>query len=111
MQNNSQHRLDVSFRRTPYADTFRYTQSFKTQQIRFQDIFSYLDHILYSHTCFEWVFYIRDFNNEQFDLFYLPNYPPPANIKITESLYANIVFTINLDAIPAAYDLKYIKMK
>ena len=27
------------FKRTPYADTFRYIHNFKPKQIRFQDIF------------------------------------------------------------------------
>ena len=35
----SQHELEVLFKRTPYADTFRYIQNFKPKQVHFQDIF------------------------------------------------------------------------
>ena len=109
MHITSQHRLEVLFRRTPYADTFRYIQNFKPKQIRFQDIFYNLDHILYSHTCCEWVFYVRDFNNDHLALFYFPIFPPQATPKRSETLYNDIVYTVNLDAIPASYDIKYIK--
>ena len=102
MQITSQHRLEVMFERTPYADTFTYIQNFKPKKVRFQNIFYNLDHILYSHTCCEWVFYITDFNNEHFALFYLPTFPPPkATPKLSEILYTDIVYTVNLDAIPA----------
>ena len=110
MHITSQHRLEVLFKRTPYADTFRYIQNFKPKQIRFQDIFYKLDHILYSHTCCEWVFRIRDFNNEHIALFYLPIFPPQATPKLSEILYTDIVYTVNLDAIPASYDIKLIKV-
>ena len=72
MQKVSQQMLYVLFRRTPYADTFRYIKTFKTKQIGFQDIFYNLDHILYSSNCCEWVFYIRDFIIEHIALFHLP---------------------------------------
>ena len=90
MQITSQHRLEVLFRRTPYADKFRYIQNFKPKQIRFQDIFYNLDRLLYSHTCCEWVFYVRDFNNEHIALFYLPIFPPQAKPKHSEILYTDI---------------------
>ena len=54
-------------------------------------------------------FYIRDFNNEHIALFYLPMFPPQATPKLFELLYTDIVYTINLDAIPDSYDVKYIK--
>ena len=69
MQITSQHRLEVLFKRTPYADTFRQIQNFKPKQDRFQDILYNLDHIFSSYTCFEWFFYVRDFNNEYLALF------------------------------------------
>ena len=94
MQITSQHRLEIFFERTSYADTFRYIQNIKPKQVRFQDIFYKLDHILFSHTCCELVFYIRDFDNEHIALFYLPIFPPQATPKIS---------------IPASYDIKYIK--
>ena len=53
MHITSQYELEILFQRTPYADTFRYTQNFKPKQVHFQDIFYNLDHILYSHTCCE----------------------------------------------------------
>ena len=109
MHITSQHRLEVLFRRTAYADTFRYIQNFKPRQVRFQDIFYDLDHILYSHTCCEWVFFIRDFINEDIAIFYLPFFPPQATPKLSKFLYTDIVYTINLDTIPASYDIKYIK--
>ena len=109
MHITSQHRLEVLFKRTPYADTFRYIQNFKPKEKRFQDIFCNLDHILYSHTCCEWVFYIRDFNNEHVALFYLPIFPQQATPKLSQALYTDIVYTINLDDIPASYDIKFIK--
>ena len=62
--------------------------------------------ILYSHTCCEWVFYIRNFNSEPTALFYLPIFPPQATPKLFELFYTDIVYTINLDAIPASYDIK-----
>ena len=68
-----------------------------------------LDHILYSHTCCKWVFYIRDFNNGHIDLFYLPIFPPQATPNFSEILYTDIVYTVNLDAIPASNDIKNIK--
>ena len=80
MHITSQHRLKVLFRRTPYADTFRYIQNFKTKQIRFKVIFYNLDHI-----------------------------PPQATPKLSEVFYTDILYTVNLDAIPASYDIKYIK--
>ena len=105
----SQHELEIMFKRTPYADTFRYIQIFKPKQAHFQDIFYNLDHILYSHICCEWVFYIRDFNNEQIALFYIPTFPPQATPKLSEILQTDIVYIVNLDAIPASHDTKYIK--
>ena len=69
MHITSQHRLEVLFEKTPYAKTFRYFQMFKPKQIRFEEIVYNLDHILYSHTCCEWVFPIRDFNNEHIAFF------------------------------------------
>ena len=104
-----QYRLQILFKRTPYADTFRYIQNFKPRQVRFQEIFYNLDHILYSHTCCEWAFYIRDFNNEHIALFHLPIFPPQATPKLSEIQNTDIVYTVNLDAIPASYDIKYIK--
>ena len=89
--------------------TFRYIRSFKTKQTRFQDIFYNLDHILYSHTSCEWVFYIRDFNSEHIALLYLPIFPPQTTPTIAELLYKDIVYTLNLDAIPASFDTKHIK--
>ena len=91
MHITSQHRLEVLFKKTPYADTFRHIQNFKPRQVRFQDIFYNLGQILYSHTCCEWVFYIRDCNNEQIALFYLPIFPPQATPKLSEILYKDIV--------------------
>ena len=106
MQITSQHRLEVLFKRTPYADTFRYIQNTKPRQVRFHDIFYNLDHILYSHTCCEWAFYIREFNNEHIALFYLTTFAPQATPKLSETLYKDIVYTVNLDAIPTSYDIK-----
>ena len=68
-------------------------------------MFYNLDHILCSHTCCEWVFYIRDFNNEHIALFYLPIFPPQEKPNLSEFLYTDLVYAINLDAIPA-YDIK-----
>ena len=102
MHITSQHRLEVLFKRTPYADTVRYFQNFKNKQVRFQNIFYNLDHKLYSHTCCEWVFYIRDFNNEHIAFFYLLIFPPQATPKLSEIIYTDIVYTINLDATRAS---------
>ena len=101
MHITSQHRLEVLFKRKHYADTFRYIQNFKPRQVRFQDIFYNQDQILYSHTCSEWVFYIRNFNNEHIALFYLPIFPPQATLKLSEIQYTDIIFSVNFDAIPA----------
>ena len=109
MHKTSQHRLEVLFKRTPNADTFRYIQNFKPRQVRFQDIFYNLGYILYSNTCCEWVFYFRDFNKEHIALFYLPIFQSHATPKLSELLYTDIVYTSNLDAIPASYDIKNIK--
>ena len=68
MQITSQHRLEVLFKKTQYADTFWYIQNFKTKQICFQDNFYNLE-LLCSHNCCEWVFDIRDLNNEHIALF------------------------------------------
>ena len=54
-------------------------------------------------------FYIRDLNNEHIALFYLPMFLPQATTKLSEILYTDIVYTVNLDVIPASYDIKYIK--
>ena len=102
MHITSQHILEVLIERTTYADTFRYIQNFKLRQVGFQDIVYNLNHILYSHTCCEWVYYIRDFNSEHIALFYLPIFPPQATPKLSEILYTDIVYTVNLDAIPAS---------
>ena len=104
-----QHRLEVLFKRTPYSDTFRYIQNFKPKQVRFQDEFYNLDHVLYPHTCSEWVFYITGFNNKHMALFYLPFFPAQATPKLSEILYTHIVYTVNLDAVPAFKDIKYIE--
>ena len=104
MQITSHHRLEVMFKRTPYADTFRYIE-----EVRFQDVFYNPDHILYSHTCCEWVFYIRDFNNEHIALFYLPIFPPQATPELSEIFYTDFVYTVNLDATPASFDIKNFK--
>ena len=109
MHITSQHRLELLLKRTPYADTFRYIQIFKPRQVRFQDIFYNLDQFLYSHTCCEWVFYIRHFNNKHIALLYLPIFPPQATPKLSKVLYTDIVYTVNVDAIPASYDIKDIK--
>ena len=100
----SQHRLEILFKGTPYADTFKYIQNFKHKQIRFQKILYNLDHILQSHTCCDWVFYFRDVNNEHIAFFYLQATP-----TISEILCTNIVFTVNLDALPSSYKIIYIK--
>ena len=65
--------------------------------------------MLYSHNLCEWVFHRRDFNNEHIALFYLPIFPQQATTKISEPLYTDIVQTIYHDAIPASFDIKYIK--
>ena len=109
MQITSQRRLEGLVKRTPYADIFRYIQNFKPKQVRFQDIFYNLNHVLYSHTCCQLVFYIRDFNNEHIALFYLPIFPPQTTPKLSEILHTYIVKTVNLDAIPASCEIKYIK--
>ena len=98
MQITSQQRLEVLLKRTLYADTFLYIQNFKPKQIRFQIIFYNLDHILYSHTCCEWVFYIRDFNKEHMALFYLIIFPPQATPKLSEILHTDIVYTVNINS-------------
>ena len=110
MQITFQHRNEVLFKRPPSAETFRYIPNFKPKQVRFK-IFSiiWIFHILYSHTCCEWVFHTRDFNNEHIDLFYLPIFTPQATPKLSEILYTDIVYTVNLDALPASYDIKNIK--
>ena len=97
------------FKRTAYADTFRYIPNFKTKQIRFEDFFYNLDCILCSHICCERIFYIRDFKNEHIALFYLSMFPPQVTSKLSELLYTDNVYSINIDAIPASYDIKYIK--
>ena len=81
MQLTSQHRLEVLFNRTPYADTFRCIPIIKPKQIRFQDIVYNIDHVSYSHTCCEWVVYIRHFNDERIAFFYLPIFPPQTTPK------------------------------
>ena len=55
------------------------------------------------------VFYIKGFNNEHIDFFYLPIFPPQATPKLSEILFTDIVYTVNLDAIPASFDTKYFK--
>ena len=72
-------------------------------EIHFQDIFNNLDHILYSHPCCEWVFYITDFNSEHIAFFYRPIFPPQATPKQSELFYTDIVYNFKLDAIPASY--------
>ena len=106
MHITSKHRLEVLFKRTPYADTFRYIQNFKPKQIRFQDIFYNLDNILHSHNCCEWTVYIRDFNNENIAFFDLPMFLPQVTHKLSELFHTDIVYTINLDVIPASYNIK-----
>ena len=54
-------------------------------------------------------FYNRDFNNEHNALFFLPISTPQATPKFSEILYKDIVYTVNLEAIPASYDIKYNK--
>ena len=107
MHITSQHRLEVLFKRTSYADTFRYTQNFKPRQVRlsFTTLITFYVHKLVVNG----FFYFRDFNNENIALFYLPIFPPQATPKLSEILYTDIVYTVNLDAIPASYDIKYIK--
>ena len=34
--------------------------------------------------------------------------PPQTTTKLSELLYTDIVYTINLDPIPASYDIKHI---
>ena len=101
--------MEVLFKRRPYTDTFRYVQNFKPNQIRLKDNFFNLDQILYSHTCCECVFYIRDFNSKHIALFFLPVFPPQATPKLSQLSYPDIVYTINLDAIPASYNINHIK--
>ena len=36
-------------------------------------------------------------------------FPLQATPKLSEFLYTDIVYNINLDAIPASYDIKFIK--
>ena len=42
-------------------------------------------------------------------LFYLPVFPPQATPILSEIFYTDIVYSVNLDAIPASSDIKYIK--
>ena len=65
--------------------------------------------IFYIHTLVVNGSYIRDFNNEHIALFHLPIFPPQATPQLSEFLYTDIVYTVNLDAIPASYDINYIK--
>ena len=106
MQITLQHRREVLFKRTPYADTFRYIQNFGPKQIRFQDIFYNLDNVLYSHNYCEWAVFIRDFNNENIALFDLPMIPSQVTHKLSELFHTDIVYTFNLDDIPASYNIK-----
>ena len=55
------------------------------------------------------VFYIRGFNNKHIAFLYLPIFPPQATPKLSEILYTDIVYTVNLDAILASYDTKFFK--
>ena len=111
MQITSHHRLEVLFfSRTPNSGTVRYIQKFKTNRYVLKTFFCNLDHILSSHACCDCVFYIGDFNNEYTALFYLPIFPAQATPKISELLFWDIVYTINLDAIPATFDIKFIKV-
>ena len=65
--------------------------------------------MLYSHNSCEWVFYIRYINNKRIPFFYIPIFPPQATPKISELLYTDILYTTNLDAISAAYNIKHFK--
>ena len=49
MRITSQQRLEVLFRRTPFADTFQYIKNYKTKRICLQDIFYNLDHTIFPH--------------------------------------------------------------
>ena len=106
MQITSRHRLEVLFKRIPYAHTFRYIQIFKPRQFCFREILiTFYIHTLIANE----FFYIKDFNNEHIARFYFPFFPPQATSKLSEILYTDIVYTVNLDAIPASNDIKYIK--
>ena len=51
----------------------------------------------------------KDFNNKHIALFYLLIFPTQSTPKITGLLYNDFVHTLNLDATPASYDIKYVK--
>ena len=53
--------------------------------------------------------YIKNFNKEVIALFFLSIFSPHSKSKTAETLYNDIVYTLNLDAIPASYDIKYTK--
>ena len=72
-------------------------------------MFYNIDQILTSRACCECVFYTRNFNNHNIALFSSPKFPPQASPKILELLYSDLKYTINLEAIPASYDIKYIR--
>ena len=111
MQITSQHRLEVLFKRTPYAETFRYIQNFKPKEVRFQDIFYKPDHILYSHMCCKWFSLLETSitNTLLFSISQFFHHKQHQTPKLSEILYTDIVYTVNLDAIPASYHIKYIK--
>ena len=58
---------------------------------------------------FFYIYKKKDFTNEHISLFYLTIFPPQATTKICDFLYTDIVYTVNLDAILASCDIKYIK--
>ena len=47
-------------------------------------------------------FFIREFNDNQIALFYLPIFPHHATPKLSELLYKDIVYTLHLEVIRAS---------
>ena len=102
VQLTSQHRLEVLFCRTPYADTFRYIQRQNNYAFK---AFSTTLITFYIHTIVVSGFFIRDINNEQIALFSLSIFPQQETPKMSALLYTDTVFTINLDVIQAPNDI------
>ena len=98
MPTTYQQRLEILYKRTSYADTYRITTNFTTKWIKLTISYTNVDKVLYSNKCCGRDCHIRISNNDFIALYFLPMFAPQAIPKLSKILHTDIVHTLNWDA-------------
>ena len=108
MPTTYQQRLEILYKRTSYADTYRIITNFTTKWIKLKISYTNADKVLYSNKYCGRDCYIRNSNNDFIALYFLLMFAPQAIPKLSKILHTDIVHTLNWDAIPSSHNIKHI---